>query len=241
MAIDPADRCCPSMTRCEDCPFKAAQQDPAQAADAQDQNDAQTRTDTMEHRNKTSTTSETHLPTPHSCCRTGRIEAAVLLMTAGLALLLVGACNQPASPSAVATGKADNQQSSAQPAAAIQTPSRNQAAPPEQQVIAYYFHRTLRCATCLAIEKQSKEAVENHFKGPLLEGRLQWQAVNFQLPENTHFEKDFQLQAQALVLVKMKQGKVASWKNLPKVWDLVDDPGKFDQYVRTELAAFLGS
>jgi hypothetical protein len=184
---------------------------------------------------------ETDLPTPRPSCRTGRIEAAALLVTAGLALLLVGACNQPASPSAVATGKADNQQSSAQPAAAIQTPGQNRAAPPEQQVVAYYFHRTLRCATCLAIEKQSKEAVENHFKAALLDGRLQWQAVNMELPGNTHFEKDFQLQAQALVLVKMKQGKVASWKNLPKVWDLVDDPGKFDEYVRTELAAFLGS
>jgi hypothetical protein len=183
----------------------------------------------MEHFNDMSTAPETHLSTPRHCNRAGLIEAASLLLAVGLALLLVGACNKPTSPAP------------AQPAVASQTPGQNRASPPEQQVIAYYFHRTLRCATCLAIEKQSKEAVENHFKGELLEGRLQWQAVNIELPANTHFEKDFQLQAQALVLVKMKQGKVASWKNLPKVWDLVDDPGKFDEYVRTELAAFLGS
>ena len=184
----------------------------------------------MEHRNDISAMPETGLSTPRPRCRTGLIEAASLLLAVGLALSLVGACNKPTSPA------------SAQPVAtADRTAGSNQVSPPEQQTVVYYFHRTLRCATCLAIEKQSKEAVENHFKGELLDGRLRWQVVNFQLPDNAHFEKDFDLQAQALVLVKMKRGKVASWKNLPKIWDLVDDPGKFDEYVRKETTAFMGS
>ena len=47
------------------------------------------------------------------------------------------------------------------------------------------------------------------------------------------------MQSQSLVLVEMKGAQVARWKLLPKVWELVEDPNGFQQYVVTEVAVLL--
>src|ERR1017187_332924 len=49
---------------------------------------------------------------------------------------------------------------------------------PGQQVIAYYFHGTVRCETCLKIEKQAKEAIERRFQTELDAQRLVFKPVN---------------------------------------------------------------
>jgi len=105
--------------------------------------------------------------------------------------------------------------------------------------IAYYFHRTMRCPTCLAIERNSKEAVEKGFVPDLKSGRLTWRAVNIEEAGNEHFEKDFELESSSLVLVEMSGNRVARWKNLEEVWELVSEPPDLHEYVRTELAAFM--
>jgi hypothetical protein len=108
------------------------------------------------------------------------------------------------------------------------------------KVVAYYFHRTVRCPTCLSIEKQSREAIELTYGGELRAATLEWHAVNIEEPGNEHFEKDFELQSQSLVLVEMAGKRVARWKLLPRVWELVEDPYGFQEYVVTEVAVFLG-
>jgi hypothetical protein len=41
------------------------------------------------------------------------------------------------------------------------------------KVIAYYFHRTMRCPTCLSIEKQAREAIEIAYSEELRSGKLE--------------------------------------------------------------------
>jgi hypothetical protein len=127
------------------------------------------------------------------------------------------------------------------PAKATQPATTSQAAETPPKFIAYYFHRTIRCPTCLSIEKQSKEAIEGAYAGELNAGRLEWHAVNIEEAGNEHFEKDFELQSQSLVLVKMTGERVTRWKLLPKVWELVEDSYGFQQYVVTAVAEFLGA
>jgi len=57
--------------------------------------------------------------------------------------------------------------------AVIGAPLAQPAAPQpgsQAKVIAYYFHITHRCGTCLAIERYAKEAIENGFSQQLREG-----------------------------------------------------------------------
>ena len=107
------------------------------------------------------------------------------------------------------------------------------------KVIAYYFHRTLRCHTCLAIEDLSKQTIENLFGEQLAEGRIEWRPVNIEQKGNEHFEDDYKLTTQSLVLVKLEDGKQGDWKNLTKVWDLIDNHEAFVKYVQEELSKYL--
>jgi hypothetical protein len=110
---------------------------------------------------------------------------------------------------------------------------------PAQQVIAYYFHGTVRCETCLLIERLAKNAVEQEFSAELAENRLVFTPVNYERPENTHFLTDYRLPCPSLVLVKRRDGKDESWKLLADTWQLVLEPVKLNAYVETEVRNFL--
>ncbi|HRW51891.1 MAG TPA: hypothetical protein P5081_03335, partial [Phycisphaerae bacterium] len=55
---------------------------------------------------------------------------------------------------------------------------------PGRQVIAYYFHNTQRCKTCLAIEERSKSALDEAFAPAMESGALVWRAINMETPPN---------------------------------------------------------
>ncbi len=124
-------------------------------------------------------------------------------------------------------------------AASDGAPNAPNAAQPPKTVVAYYFHRTMRCPTCLSIEDQARKAVQTGFVRELERGTVEWRAVNIDQNGNEHFEKDFELTASSLVIVEMKDEKIARWKNLGRVWELVGDGPAFRRYVETEVAGFL--
>jgi len=109
------------------------------------------------------------------------------------------------------------------------------------KIIAYYFHRTVRCHSCLEIEARAKQAVESQFANELANGTVEWRAVNVEEAGNEHFVKDFDLTAQSLVLVRVSEGRPAEWKNLKLVWDYLGDYAQFREYVQEETSAFLGA
>ncbi len=111
---------------------------------------------------------------------------------------------------------------------------------PVQKVVAYYFHVSVRCPTCRAIEEYAREAVERGFAEQLKSGALEWRPVNVQLPQNRHFIRDYQLYTRSLVLVKLKDGQQVEWRNLEKVWELVSRKTDFLKYVQTHVRAYLG-
>jgi hypothetical protein len=109
---------------------------------------------------------------------------------------------------------------------------------PERRIIAYYIHGNFRCNTCQKIETQSEEAILQAFENELDSKVLEFRIVNMDKEE--HFAEDYQLVSQALVLVEMENGKQKSWKNLQKVWELVNNKDKFYAYVQQETREFLG-
>ena len=116
------------------------------------------------------------------------------------------------------------------------TPPMATSAP---KIIAYYFHVTVRCTTCKTIEAYSREAILNHFKSDVDRGRLEWQVVNVQLPENKHFVKDYQLFTKSVVLVHIANGKQQSYKILNDVWELVGEKRQFQAYIDREVRGYL--
>lgn len=81
--------------------------------------------------------------------------------------------------------------------------------------------------------------VENGYAGELAGGFVEWRSINIEEGSNAHFVEDFDLTAPSLVLVRLEDGRQTNWKKLEAVWQHVADPGVLDQYVRSELEAFL--
>ena len=69
-------------------------------------------------------------------------------------------------------------------------------------VTVYYFHRTLRCPTCLRIEELARDVLQHQFADEQATGTVIWRMINIEKPENVHFEKDFDLKAQSLVIIE---------------------------------------
>ncbi|UCF81644.1 MAG: hypothetical protein JSV08_04315 [Acidobacteriota bacterium] len=141
------------------------------------------------------------------------------------------AITAPASQSAVPLEGAAKEAGSDQKPDASETPST---------VIAYYFHGTRRCKTCLTIEAYADESLKAGFPQELETGRLTWRALNVEEPENEHFVRDFELATRSVVLVEVKNGKTEKWKSLDKVWKLVGDKEAFVAYIQKETADYLG-
>ncbi len=110
---------------------------------------------------------------------------------------------------------------------------------PNEQVIAYYFHATVRCETCLNIEKRAQELIKRRFKSELEAKRVVFQPVNYETPENKHFLIDYKLPCPSLVLVRQEKGKDVRWKLLDDTWTLIETPAAFDEYVEKELNKLL--
>lgn len=106
-------------------------------------------------------------------------------------------------------------------------------------VIAYYFHRTFRCAGCLAIEARAAEAIEKHFAEQLADGRLVWMPFNLDESGGEGYEKEFDLSFNTLVVSKAQEGRSIEYTKLDKVWSLAGDPVQFEDYVKKEVGRFL--
>jgi hypothetical protein len=130
-------------------------------------------------------------------------------------------------------GAADKPQ--AKPSAPAATPSASTNA----EVVAYYFHGTIRCETCLKIEKQAREAIEWRFPSEMAAKRLVFKSVNYEEPEDAHYLKDYKLPCPSLVLLRQRGGREQDWKVLGQTWEMVHIPPKLDQYIEEETRKFL--
>lgn len=107
------------------------------------------------------------------------------------------------------------------------------------EVLVYYFHGNVRCATCRKIEAYAEEAIRTNFSSEIAAGKLRWLAVNVDEPENSHFIQDYQLVTRSLVLVGMDDDVEKKWKNLEKIWEVVRSQTEFTDYVVKNTRAFM--
>ncbi|GEM_PF-2274001 len=107
------------------------------------------------------------------------------------------------------------------------------------QVIAYYFHRTMRCPTCRAIEANTEKVIRNVYADQIADERVIWMPFNLDQQLGKEMEKEFQVSGSTLVIAQMKDGKCASYKKLEDVWDVYDNPEKLEKYLTDEINQML--
>jgi hypothetical protein len=125
------------------------------------------------------------------------------------------------------------------PPVPVAAPAASDTAAAPHRVIAYYFHTTYRCSSCRKIEAYARQAMNTGFEQELADGRLVWRVVNIEEDGNEHFVKDYQLYTKSVILSDERSGREVRWKNLAKVWELLNDEAGFVDYVQTETRAYL--
>ena len=116
------------------------------------------------------------------------------------------------------------------------------AAAPAQPdaVTVYYFHGDTRCPTCRAIETKATATVHEEFADELADGRLRFEVINYDTPENSHFREDFDLSFGSVVV--QGPGEDRPWENLADVWTLVNaDPLDFQAYLVEHIDRMLSA
>ncbi len=106
-------------------------------------------------------------------------------------------------------------------------------------LIVYYLHSKTRCPTCRSIESQADEVVHSDFASELQSGAMAWKVVNYEEPSAAGLAKKFEIQMPVVVLARMKDGEIADWKSLDRVWALFGDKARFASYVRDEINKML--
>ena len=85
----------------------------------------------------------------------------------------------------------------------------------ENGVEVLYFHGKQRCATCVAIERETKAVVNEQFADAVADGALEMRIIDITQPENEAIADKYEITWSSLVVVKYKDGKEQA-ENLTK-------------------------
>ena len=108
-------------------------------------------------------------------------------------------------------------------------------------VLVTYFSSDVRCATCVRIERLTRECVERNFAPEIQSGRIQFRTVNLDGPGNEHFVQDYQLISKTVIVSDRAKGQEVKWENLQEVWSKQKDEQAFEAYVVDAVRRHLGS
>jgi hypothetical protein len=104
-----------------------------------------------------------------------------------------------------------------------------------------YFSSDVRCATCVRIERLTRETVEKNFAPEIASGRIVLQTINLDGPGNEHFVQDYQLISKTVIVSDRAKGHEVGWENLQEVWSKQKDEQAFETYVADAVRRHLGS
>ena len=78
---------------------------------------------------------------------------------------------------------------------------------PKDGVEVLYFHGKQRCATCQAIEKETKALIDSQFADAVNSGKVRFRVVDITKSENEALADKYEITWSSLVIVKYNNGK----------------------------------
>ena len=164
-----------------------------------------------------------------------RLSRMTISMLALVAAVATTGCKEPAA----ATGDApkatgDAQQNAADAPKAAADPN---AAP--DKIIVYYFHGNRRCPTCLGIQANIEETINEKFAEETTAGKLALEEINFEEDANKRFVDEYQLSFSTMVVAAQTGGKTVKWENAEKVWEHAHNAPALKEYVEKMIRTYL--
>lgn len=108
----------------------------------------------------------------------------------------------------------------------------------DAEFVVYYMTSNVRCASCHKIENWTKEAVNKYFADEIKSGKMKFDMINIEEPEQEHYIDHYELFTKSVIVSKKVDGKEVSWVNLARIWNLLKDQDEYMNYIRDEVKAF---
>lgn len=106
-------------------------------------------------------------------------------------------------------------------------------------VDALYFHGANRCYTCNLMEGYIRDVIAADYALQEREGKLRFQSLDVQDPQNQHYVQQYQLTSISLFFSLKDQGKELKFENIDRIWQLAGSEAEFKNYIRSELKKYL--
>ena len=103
------------------------------------------------------------------------------------------------------------------------------------QLVVYFMHGSIRCVTCLSIERQAKQTIEKDFAAELASGRIIMKESNFE--EDPTLANRYKVPTSTVVLVRRNSDRELGFKRLDEVWTMIEkSPEEFADFIHSEIA-----
>jgi hypothetical protein len=105
----------------------------------------------------------------------------------------------------------------------------------------YNFHRRFRCPECVKTEYIVHKALKRYFSYELESGEITWQVIDVSIKRNQHYLADYGFIYNTVIVVDERSGKDVRFKNLEKIYDIMEDEEASVEFVRREVEEYLSS
>jgi hypothetical protein len=100
----------------------------------------------------------------------------------------------------------------------------------------FYFHFTKRCATCNAVENETKAVLESLYADQVKEGSIAFSSLNLEEDEGKEMAGQLKVSGQTLLLVKGDQTVNLTNEGF---MNARTDPGKFHEILKSNIDKLL--
>lgn len=108
----------------------------------------------------------------------------------------------------------------------------------QDKLTVLYLHSSIRCVTCNAMEKMTREVLDADFAEEMRAGRIEFRIDDFQ--ENDAIARKYDIRASNVVLVRIRDGEEQQFRRLDELWELASSPARFKDHVRQAIRQQLG-
>lgn len=70
-----------------------------------------------------------------------------------------------------------------------------------EKIEVYYFHYTRRCATCMAVENETKSALEELYADQIKSEKIVFKSINLDEPDSDQIAQELEISGQSLLIV----------------------------------------
>ncbi|HNW81419.1 MAG TPA: nitrophenyl compound nitroreductase subunit ArsF family protein [bacterium] len=106
-------------------------------------------------------------------------------------------------------------------------------------ILVTYFHGNVRCESCRKLENYTKTMLAGAFQEELKSGLIEFRTVNVDKPENEKYIDKYKLTTKQVIVSEFDNGIEKRWKDLDRIWSLLDDEEGFKMYEEMEIRGWL--